>query len=125
MQMGKPNLLARKTPESFPRTPKSMRKKQHHRPAARLAHLVMAMTPLFYPFGQMTPRHDAAQEHTWANTESGVTVKSAEKKPPKPSPYIAAWVKVSGSWTRGTYENTALNSRVEFFTVYGKLGYFC
>lgn len=45
--------LARKTPDNFPRTPKRMRKKQHHRPAARLAHLVMAMTPLFYPLYQM------------------------------------------------------------------------
>jgi len=47
-----PNKLARKTPEIFPRTPKRMRKKQHHRPATRLAHLVMAITPLFYPLGQ-------------------------------------------------------------------------
>jgi len=41
------NVLARKTPESFPRIPKRMRKEQHHLPAARLAHLVMEITPLF------------------------------------------------------------------------------
>ncbi len=42
------NLLARKAPEIFPRTPNRMRKKQHHLPAARLAQRVMAITPLFY-----------------------------------------------------------------------------
>ena len=60
--------MARKTPESLPRTPKRMRKAQHQRPAVRLAQRVIAMTPLF-----------------WAKTERGVTVKRAEKKPPRPS----------------------------------------
>jgi len=39
--------MARNTPESLPRTPKRMRKKQHHLPAVRLAQRVMAITPLF------------------------------------------------------------------------------
>ena len=82
---GKLNVLARKTPEIFPRIPKRMRKKQHHLPAARLAHLVMAITPLFYLLSQTAPGQNIARGHTWANTDSGVTVKSAERKPPKPS----------------------------------------
>lgn len=41
------DVLARKTPEIFPRTPKRMRKKQQNRPAVRLAHRVIAITPLF------------------------------------------------------------------------------
>jgi len=102
-----------------------MRKKQHHRPAARLAHLVIAMTPLFYALGQIIPGYNATREQTWANTDRGVTVKSAERKPPKPSLYIAALTKALGVWTRGTHEDTALNSRVKFFTVHGKLRYFC
>lgn len=60
--------IAKKTPESLPRMPKTIRKKQHHRPAPRFAQRVMAITPLF-----------------WANTDKGVTVKSAEMKPPIPS----------------------------------------
>ena len=40
--------IARNTPESFPKIPNKMRKKQHQRPATRLAHRVMAMTPLFW-----------------------------------------------------------------------------
>jgi hypothetical protein len=81
----KQDILARNTPESFPRTPKRMRKKQHHRPAVRLAHLVMAITPLFYSLGQVVLGQKITRECTWANTDNGVTVKSAEMKPPKPS----------------------------------------
>lgn len=40
--------LARKTPEILPRMPKSRRKAQHQRPAARFAQRVMAITPLFW-----------------------------------------------------------------------------
>lgn len=41
------NILARKTPEIFPKTPKRIKKTQHHRPAPRFAHRVIAITPLF------------------------------------------------------------------------------
>lgn len=41
-------LLARKTPDILPRTPKRIKKKQHHLPAVMFAHRVMAMTPLFW-----------------------------------------------------------------------------
>jgi hypothetical protein len=40
-------VLAKKTPEIFPSTPKRMRNMQQKRPAARLAQRVIAMTPLF------------------------------------------------------------------------------
>lgn len=40
--------MARNTPESFPMMPNKMRKKQHQRPAARLAQRVIAITPLFW-----------------------------------------------------------------------------
>jgi hypothetical protein len=39
--------LARKTPEILPRTPYKIKNAQHHLPAPRLAHRVIAMTPLF------------------------------------------------------------------------------
>ncbi len=39
--------MARKTPDIFPSTPNRIRKAQHQRPAERLAHLVIAITPLF------------------------------------------------------------------------------
>lgn len=70
--------MARKTPEIFPKMPKRMRKKQHHRPAPRFAHRVIAMTPLFC-----------------ANIDRGVTVKRAEKKPPIPSLRIPPWIRES------------------------------
>ena len=41
------NALARKTPDILPRMPNRIKNTQHQRPAERLAHLVMAMTPLF------------------------------------------------------------------------------
>lgn len=47
-EYGRMDVLARKTPEILPRTPKRMRKTQHHLPAPRLAHLVTAITPLFF-----------------------------------------------------------------------------
>ena len=62
------DILARKTPEILPRTPKRMRKQQQKRPAVRFAQRVMAMTPLFC-----------------AKIERGVTVNNAETKPPMPS----------------------------------------
>ena len=41
------NVLAKKTPDIFPRTPNRMRKRQQKRPAVRFAQRVIAMTPLF------------------------------------------------------------------------------
>ena len=64
----KKDSLARKTPEIFPRTPKSIRKAQQKRPAVRFAHRVIAMTPLFC-----------------AKTDRGATVNKADMKPPIPS----------------------------------------
>lgn len=42
------NALAKNTPDILPRMPNKIKNTQHQRPAERLAHLVMAMTPLFY-----------------------------------------------------------------------------
>merc|ERR1712093_566399 len=39
--------MAKKTPETFARTPYMIMKPAHQYPAERLAHLVMLMTPLF------------------------------------------------------------------------------
>lgn len=45
---GMGDLLAKNTPDILPKTPKRIRKKQHHLPADLFAHLVIAITPLFY-----------------------------------------------------------------------------
>ena len=62
------HVLAKKTPEIFPRTPNRIRKRQQKRPAVRFAQRVIAITPLFC-----------------AKIDRGVTVNKAERKPPIPS----------------------------------------
>lgn len=44
---GESDALARNTPDILPRTPKRIKKQQHILPAVRLAHRVIAITPLF------------------------------------------------------------------------------